>query len=202
MIQREAETRELVQHLQHTLAEKNSLLTEKERLAGESARNFQILERQATAISQLMDECENNVKEKDQALKSLQTINEDNKILTINLERHSKVIENLINVNAEMIEAANSYAQMQDWDERHPREAHHLPIDSKDDNGAENLSSNSRDPAMLSGSVETMCENSSCTMEESLNSSDVLKETVPGEEIQKARTKGDFNMGRQHPTFC
>lgn len=202
-MQREAETRELVQRLQKTLAEKNALYIEKERLAKERTRNFQILERQATAISQLMDESENNAKQKDQALDSLKMINEDNKIMTMNLERHSKVIEDLINVNAEMIDAANCYAQMQDWDESHPKEAHPLLIYSVDDNHDGETNFYSAEPV----TVDEDCKISSCAVEKAQTRSAVLDEKVlvtgqVSEQTEQTKAKRNPSSCRQHLSFC
>lgn len=202
-IQREAETRELVQRLQRTLAEKNALHLEKERLAEERTRNLQILERQATAISQLMDESESNAKQKDQALDSLKMINEDNKILTMNLERHSKVIEDLINVNAEMIDAANCYAQMQDWDESHPKEAYPLPSYSVDENHDGEMIFSSTKPV----TVDDACKISSCAVEKAQTRSAVLEEEVLvpdhiSEQKQQTKTKRNLSTGQKHLSFC
>ncbi|XP_057853494.1 uncharacterized protein LOC131063625 [Cryptomeria japonica] len=190
MIQNEAETRKLEQRLQTALAENNGLHREKQRLAEERKRNLQILERQAAAISQLMDECENNAKEKDQALKSLKMINEDNKILTMNLERHSKVIEDLMNVNAEMIKAANCYAQMHDLDENHPKVDCHSLIDS---------TNNSHNSEMTfcrskSDTIDGIYKRSSSAVERSQNSSD-----SPGDKVGHTPDRKKKVKPKMHP---
>ncbi|KAH9318677.1 hypothetical protein KI387_020446, partial [Taxus chinensis] len=174
MIQSEAETRELVQRLRTTFAENNALHKEKERLAEERKRNLQILERQAAAISDLMHECENNAKEKDQALKSLKMINEDNKILTMNLERHSKVIEDLMNANAEMIRASNCYAQMYDFDESHPKADHPSPIDNSNSNHDGEMTFYRTN----SDTIDDKYKRSTSDVEKSKKSSDILADKV------------------------
>jgi hypothetical protein len=84
-----------------------------------------------------------------------------------------QVIEDLINVNAEMIDAANCYAQMQDWDEGHPKEVYPLPIYSVDDNHDSETTFYSTEPVTVDA-----CQISSCAVEKAQTRSDVLEEKV------------------------
>ncbi|CAM6104892.1 unnamed protein product [Calypogeia fissa] len=102
--------RETHHRLDVTIKEKHALAAEKDHLDQERIKNLQILERQAKAIQQLMEQCEAHNKEKTEALESATSLNEDNHTLRVNLGQHGQVIENLINLNAEMMDAANYYS--------------------------------------------------------------------------------------------
>lgn len=119
---RDADARDLVRRLQHAVKERDALNTEKEFLDEKNSHNMQILERQGQAISQLMQQVEDNTKQKEEALASLLRINEDNHTLRVNLGQHAQVIENLIEINAEMMEAANSYSLLHEQRRLIPQE--------------------------------------------------------------------------------
>eukprot|EP00850_Spirogloea_muscicola_P019477 SM000191S05226 [mRNA] locus=s191:205760:208553:+ [translate_table: standard] len=107
---RDEDAQDLVQQLQVAVRERDQLRSQKDNLAEKSARYAQILERQATVIGQLMEQSEDNVKERDDAVQTLRQVDEDNRTLRFNVGKHSQVIEKLIEVNAEMMEAANRYS--------------------------------------------------------------------------------------------
>merc|ERR1712151_58713 len=121
----------------------------------------------------------------------------------MNLERHSKVIEDLINVNADMIDAANCYAQIQDWDDSHPKEAYPLPIYGVDDNHDGEMTLNSTDPV----TVDDACRKSSRGVEKARTRSDVLEEKAPisdriSKQTQQTKTKRNLSSGGRNLSFC
>ncbi|XP_024537916.1 uncharacterized protein LOC112348857 [Selaginella moellendorffii] len=109
LFQHDTQSRDVTHHLQALGKDRAQLASEKAVLAEECSVKSGILERQATAIAQLMDQCEKDAKERDKVVESLKAISEEKHVFEVNLRQHSKVIENLIHANADLIETANNF---------------------------------------------------------------------------------------------
>jgi hypothetical protein len=107
---READARELVQRLQGALKEKEALVGEKERMQEDMRARSQLAESQGQVIAQLMADSEESKRELEGLCKRVKESEQEAHVLRVNLGNHGQVIEKLILLNAEMMEAGNKYA--------------------------------------------------------------------------------------------
>ncbi|GAQ88675.1 hypothetical protein KFL_004510020 [Klebsormidium nitens] len=114
--QREADARELVQRLQGAVKEKEALAGEKERMEEDVRARAQLAESQGQVIAQLMADSEESKRELEGLRKRVTEAEQEAHVLRVNLGNHGQVIEKLILLNSEMMEAGNKYAA---WKETH-----------------------------------------------------------------------------------
>lgn len=107
---RDADARDLQQQLQAVTRERDGLRSEREKLLMDCERSTQALDRQAKVIGQLMERSESSVRERDEAVSTLKQVDEDNHVLRVNLHQHTLVVEKLIGLNTEVMDAANQNA--------------------------------------------------------------------------------------------
>eukprot|EP00850_Spirogloea_muscicola_P018646 SM000173S03015 [mRNA] locus=s173:89105:91885:- [translate_table: standard] len=189
MRRRDEDAQDLVQKLQAAVRERDQLRSQKDNLAEQSERYAQILERQATVIGQLMEQSEDNVKERDDAVQTLRQVDEDNRTLLFNVGKHSQVIEKLIEVNAEMMEAANRYSsQLQLHRSLHQQPEEVEAATAGDESDAE-LKKSVEDGSLLASLPEFQ--------DNSWRSSGVLQKALGANDEQLQTISGHKSEGRQ-----
>eukprot|EP00850_Spirogloea_muscicola_P013659 SM000094S24676 [mRNA] locus=s94:67681:69847:- [translate_table: standard] len=186
---RDEDAQDLVQQLQAAVRERDQLRCQKDKLAEQSARYAQILERQATVIGQLMEQSEDNVKERDDAVQTLRQVDEDNRTLRFNVGKHSQVIEKLIEVNAEMMEAANRYSSQLQLHRSLHQQPGEVEAASAGDEPDVELTKSVEDGSLLASLPELQ--------DDSWRSSEVLQKASGENDEQLQTTSGHKNEGRQ-----
>lgn len=98
------------------MKEKEALAGEKERMEEDARARAQLAESQGQVIAQLMVDSEESKREMEGLKKRVTEAEQEAHVLRVNLGNHGQVIEKLILLNSEMMEAGNKYAT---WKETH-----------------------------------------------------------------------------------